>query len=257
MQNVSIREAAPQIFRRPLLYVGPNDSIVHAATFLAIGPQIYADGLVVLDAGRLAGRIGGRQLVRHILEKKDRWLDAQADTVTEYLDKSLDADAPLKDALDIFAKTHFAFVPVSTEGLVVASLSVRDLLGIVDNGRKIGELASPLEAVQEKMSVTESLEFMVEKGIRDLVTLRQDGPYVINDRRVLEFLLGHEARQLVLEKGFSALDSVLLSYIGFSKGKTIGPDESVSEAARILSDIGTPCAFVGNRILTPWDIVMK
>jgi CBS domain-containing protein len=257
MYDVSIREAAPQIFRRPLLYVGPSDGIVHAATFLAIGPQIYADGLVVLDAGRLVGRIGGEHLARHILEKKERWIDAQAEDITERLEGPLDADAPLKEALEVFAKTRFAFMPVSAGGKVVASLSVRDLLATADNGRKAEEFASTLATVDEGMGVVGALQFMVDKNVRNLVALRQDGPYVINDRKVFEYMLGHEARQLVAEKGFSSLDGVPLSRIGFSKGRTINPEESASSAARMLADVGTPCVFVGYRILTPWDIVMK
>lgn len=257
MQDVSIRDAAPQIFRRPLLYVGPGDSLVHAATFLAIGPQIYADGLVVLDAGRLVGRIGGLQLATHILERKEAWLDSKAGEITERLDRPLDADAPVKSALDVFAQTRFAFMPVAVEGKVVASISVRDLLSAADSGHKAGDLASPLTTVHEGMGVAEALRFMVEKGMRNLVALRQDGPYVVNDRKVFEFLLGHEARQFVAEKGFSVLDGVPLSRVGFAKGRTINPEESAGVAAGMLSDVGTPCVFVGYKILTPWDIVMK
>lgn len=257
MQDVPIKAAAPQIFRRPLLYVGPDDSVFHAATFLAIGPQIYADGLVVLDAGRLVGRIGGMYLADHILEKREKWLDARAGDVTEPLEKPLDADSPLKDALSIFSETKFAFMPVAVDDKVVASLSIRDLLVVADKTRKAIQLASPLTAVEEEMSVGEALRFMVDKGVRNLVAMRPDGPYFINDRRVLEFLLSHESRQLVQERGFSALDSVPLSHIGFCKGKVMNPEESTSVAAGMLSDVGTPCVFIGYKILTPWDLVMK
>ncbi|HEX9678209.1 CBS domain-containing protein [Nitrososphaera sp.] len=257
MQDISIRAAAPQIFRRPLLYVGPQDAMVHAATFLAIGPQIYVDGLVVLDAGRLAGRIGGRRLASHILERKEKWLDGRAGDITEPLDRPLDADSPLKDALSAFAETRFAFMPIASGDKVIASLSIRDLLGAVDKTRKVGQLASSLTTVDEGMGVPEALKFMVEKGVRNLVALRHNGPFVVNDRRVLEFMLGYEARTLVAEKGFSALDDVPLSHVGFCKGKTLGPEEIAGAAASLLSDVGTPCVFVGNRILTPWDLVMK
>lgn len=257
MKDVTIRAAAPQIFRRPLIYVGPKDAIIHAATFLAIGPQIYVDGLVVLDSGRLVGRIGGWQLASHMLEKRERWLDGLAGDIAEPLERALDADAPLKDALSIFSETHFAFMPISSGANVAASLSIRDLLGVVDRDRKAGQLASPLTTVSEQMSVADALKFMVEKGVRNLVVQRNDGPYVINDRRVLEFLLGHEARQLVAEKGFSALAGVPLSHIGFYKGKTISPDENTGTAAKMLSEVGTPCIFAGDKILTPWDLVMK
>ena len=39
-------------FRRPFLFVEPNSRLLKTATFLAIGPQIYVDGLIVIDKGR-------------------------------------------------------------------------------------------------------------------------------------------------------------------------------------------------------------
>src|SRR3970282_1110068 len=103
-----------------------------------------------------------------------------------------------------------------------------------------------LTTVDEGMDVPEALKFMVDKGVRNLGAVRQDGPYAVNDRRVLEFRLGYEARTLVAEKGFSALDDVPLSLVGFCKGKTLGPEEIAGAAASLLSDVGTPCVFVGN-----------
>lgn len=70
-----------------------------------------------------------------------------------------------------------------------------------------GELAEHLSltTVNESMSVADALRFRVEKGVRNPVILRQDGPYVINDRQIPEFLLDYEARKLVKEKVFPRL----------------------------------------------------
>lgn len=86
MYDLSTRDAASHIFSRPLLYVAPNDDLVHTATFLAIGPQIYAGGLVVLNGDRLVGRIGGWHLASHILEKKERgFMGMQASLLNIFL----------------------------------------------------------------------------------------------------------------------------------------------------------------------------
>lgn len=47
--NVQIKDAAPHIFRRPFLLVERDTRMLQIATFLAIGPQIYVDGLMVID----------------------------------------------------------------------------------------------------------------------------------------------------------------------------------------------------------------
>jgi hypothetical protein len=44
-----ITDIVPHIFKRPVLSVSPTDSLFQVGTFLAIGPQIYVDGLVVVD----------------------------------------------------------------------------------------------------------------------------------------------------------------------------------------------------------------
>ena len=47
--DIQIKDAAPHIFRRPILFVDPNTQMLQVATFLAIGPEIYVDGLLVID----------------------------------------------------------------------------------------------------------------------------------------------------------------------------------------------------------------
>lgn len=96
LQDISIREAAPHIFRRPLLYVSPFDSMLQVATFIATGPQIYVDGLVVLEENKLAGRIGGYALANHILKTRERWLDGKALQIMEALEHALRKTTPLQ-----------------------------------------------------------------------------------------------------------------------------------------------------------------
>lgn len=252
----TIRAAAPHIFKRPVLSVGPSASMLEVATFLAIGPQIYADGLLVIDGSRLAGRIGGWSIANHILEKKEGWLQASAADVMEPFDSPLDADGPLSRALEVFTATRFAFVPVAAGGEVAAFLTARDLLGAVSSTKKVAELASPVVSVPGGMSVPDAIKFMVEKGIRNLV-VRNGSTRFANDRKVLEYMLSYEARKLVAEGGFGALGQVAISDVGLAKGVEISQNMTAGEAARVMAGTNPPCLFVQGRILTPWDLVMK
>ncbi|AFU58897.1 CBS domain-containing protein [Candidatus Nitrososphaera gargensis Ga9.2] len=126
IEQKPIREAVPHIFRRPVLSVEPHDSLLKAGTFLAIGPQIYVDGLVVLDGTSPVGRIGGKSIIKHILESRE-WQYAK---VTDMVDRSVygvDAGSNLGYALDIFDETRFAFVPVTINYKIAASLTIRDM----------------------------------------------------------------------------------------------------------------------------------
>ena len=70
--DIQIKDAAPHILRRPILYVEPNTRMLQVATFLAIGPEIYVDGLLVMDdrvrRGKPIGRVSSRHIISNILD---------------------------------------------------------------------------------------------------------------------------------------------------------------------------------------------
>ena len=257
-RSLTIKEAAPRIFRRPTLCVSPSDSLIQVVTFLATGPQIYADGLVVLDGKRLAGRIGGYTLATHILHTRERWLEGKAADIIETIARPLQETDPVGKALEIFARTRFAFMPVVSGEQVVASLSIRDLLRAAGGmEQKAGSLASRLITIDDDASVVDALEFMVERGVRNLVSMEREDPYVINDRKVLGYMFGLKTRERISMIGFDDLEKVKLPSLGLTRGRQIDPEISSYEAARLLSDVETSCLFAGDKILTPWDLVMK
>ena len=122
-----IAKLVPHIFRRPLLYVAPTDSLLKVGTFLAIGPQIYVDGLVVFDDQNNeipVGRIGGQHIIRYIMQNRDndKWFEASASQIMHDAPSVVNAEDPLDVALDVFGMTKFAFVPVAINDRVVTSL---------------------------------------------------------------------------------------------------------------------------------------
>ena len=60
----AISDIVHHIFKRPVLSVSPADSLLQVGTFLAIGPDIYVDGLVVLDGQKPVGRRGGQHIIQ-------------------------------------------------------------------------------------------------------------------------------------------------------------------------------------------------
>ena len=71
LADLRIEDAAPHILRRPILYVEPNTRMLQVAIFLAIGPEIYVDGLLVMDdkvqRGKPIGRISSRHIISSIV----------------------------------------------------------------------------------------------------------------------------------------------------------------------------------------------
>jgi CBS domain-containing protein len=106
------------------------------------------------------------------------------------------------------------------------------------------------------MNIPDALRFMVDNGIRVLV-VRNGGTRFANDRKVLEYMLGHEARKMVAKGGFGALGNVTIADVGLAQGVEISPGATAGEAARAMAGTNPPCLFAQGKILTPWDLVMK
>jgi predicted transcriptional regulator len=252
-----ISDVVPHIFKRPVLSVSPSDSLLQAGTFLAIGPQIYVDGLVVLDGQKPVGRIGGQHIIQYILQHQDGWFQSTASQIMSHATSVVDATDLLNVALDIFDKTRFAFVPITINGRVVTSLSMRDVLRLVAGrlNTQVGELSSRLISVKGNISIKEALEVMLEQSIRNLAVRNESNVRIVNDRKILEFLLSYEGRRLMA--GPMGLDAVGIDLLDLLAPKHVKQSMSAGIAAEFLSEVNTPCLICEDSIVTPWDVVMK
>ena len=249
-----------QIFRRPLLHVARTDPLLTVATLLALGPKIYVDGLVVLDSHKIVGLIGGRHAIEYILYHQRDWLKGTASAIMVKSFSTLDSIRRLIDAIEIFEKSEFAFVPIMADQEVVATLSVRDLLKVVTDSKvetAVRDIASQAITTSIKSSIGEALEIMLEENVRNLIVEAEDGTWVINDRMILEYLLSHNFRQMALE-GLQGLYGVEIGSLKPEKAQNIDAEAPVSLAALRLLNSHAPCLFTQDKaIVTPWDIVIK
>ncbi|HEX7032968.1 MAG TPA: CBS domain-containing protein [Nitrososphaera sp.] len=260
-----IFDAVPHIFKRPLLSAGPSDPLLQVATFLAVGPQIYVDGVVVLDNQKVVvGTIGGRQIIEHILYHPKDWMQGTASMVMSRFEHAVQADFPLRVALDVFDKTGFGFVPITIKQSVVTSLSIRDVLRVAVASRldtPVDRLSSPLVAIKDgRASIGEALEIMLEEDIRNVIVKDSSGSNtgVLNDRKMLEYLLSYGGREAISSKGLDGLFATQINILDLTPAKSVDRDTPAGLAAELLLDLNTPCLLLANNsIVTPWDVVMK
>ncbi|HEY7078133.1 MAG TPA: hypothetical protein VH500_00430 [Nitrososphaeraceae archaeon] len=196
LATITIINAAAHIFRRPCLSVNPTDQMLQIATFLAIGPQIYADGLVVIDDKKKPiGRIDSKHIISNIIETGyPECLELTAVRIMDDFTGSLNKNSSLGKVLEIFDKTKFAFVPITAnnssniigstpnsrteeeEDELVASISIRDVLPIIAKmniDRPIKDLSSTLISVDKNSSIRYAIDLMIKHGIRN-IGIRED-----------------------------------------------------------------------------------
>jgi CBS domain len=158
LADIPIKDAVSHIFRRPYLCVSPTAHMLQIASFLAIGPQIYVDGLVVISESKgPIGWISSKHIISNILMTDyPGWLKRTAEQIMDDFAGSVYMNSPLSKVIEVFHKTRFAFVPImakdhnsegsESEATVVASLSIRDVLPLIAKtniDRSIKDLSSP------------------------------------------------------------------------------------------------------------------
>jgi CBS domain-containing protein len=260
--ELPITHAVSHIFKRPLLFVNKSDTLMTVATYLAVGPQIYVDGLVVLEMNGAVGVIGGRHTIEYILYHKHDFMKGTAYNIMTRAVFPLDAARPLNDVLDVFEKTGFAFVPIAMNQRVVTSLSARDVLRVVAREKvesPISTLSSPAVSIKKDESLGGALELMLEQNIRNVVVQYDNGNRaILNDRMIVEFLVSHVGRDILLAKGLEGLFEIEVEDLEPRKVDSVENDLSISQGAERMLDINTPCMLLDkDSIVTPWDVVMK
>ena len=134
----SITTVFPDIFEHPFLFVYSDTTLIELAIYLGIGPQIYADGLLVFQqqqqeeqerrekisrgirSRKVIGRLSSKHIIRHLLKSNFSSYSAQfrhrttaseiMDPITEY--RKINVDSPIRRVIDVFRETKFAFVPI-------------------------------------------------------------------------------------------------------------------------------------------------
>src|SRR6476646_3291525 len=307
LTDIPIIDAAAHIFRRPCLFVDPTAQMLQIATFLAIGPQIYADGLVVTDGKKKPiGRIDSKHIISNIIDiGYPECLELTALQIMDNFTGSIDKNSSLSKVLEVLNKTKFAFVPITAndsgdkigstrdstateeeeEEELVASISIRDILPIIAKmniDRPIKDLSSQLISVDKKSSIRNAIDLMIKQGIRNIGIRggNEDGSKtnkhnndnrktklirIINDRKILEFLLSHNGRNILHANGIDGLAEIdIINHLDILSIKKVKCDTTTSKAAELLMDIRNPCLILECKeyggdysIVTPWDIVMK
>jgi CBS domain-containing protein len=299
LSDIRIKDAASHIFRRPFLFVESNTPMLQIARFFAIGPQIYVDGIIVIDEvqKRPVGRISSKHIISSILDSG--YPDCFQKKASQIMDSSvipLETDSLMKEALEVLERTRFAFIPIVTRKedkmddpdhlfkVVTASLAIRDILPLIAKANlniSLRELSSRLISIDGNTSIIIALDYMLNKGVRN-IGIRQEGsvhddvasensgiksnsPRIINDRKILEFLLSHNGRRVLRKNGVAGLaDLNIVNNMDIISATTVKSNTTVSRAAELLMDIHNPCLILEgnekgehNYIITPWDLVMK
>jgi predicted transcriptional regulator len=247
--------------------ISPDTPLVELGTYLATGHQIYVDGLIVARDKKLAGRIGGQHILDCLLKTNyDGWSRVKASELMEESETSIELDSSLNDLLELFAGTKFALAPITDKGELIGSIGIRDLLPLVFESKiptQVTAIGSTQVILKSDETLRTAINTMLKKRIRNLVLSNvkdssNKGGYIINDRKILEFMFSYEGKKVMAGGVQSdAFSSIQVDSLDIISAPHVYQTETASRAANMLRDINIPALLSENKIITPWDVVMK
>ena len=160
---------------------------------------------------------------------------------------SIEMTSSLGAAMKIFGETRFAFLPITDKGSLIASLGIRDILPLIVNTNidtSARHTSSPTYMFRKKQTSSHTLKIMLTNGIRNVIIQDGNNTYLINDRKILEFLFSPKARE-IMTVGKTEIGSIKIDNLDMIPISIISDDITISKAAKLLMDIRTPCVLFG------------
>jgi len=139
----------------------------------------------------------------------------------------------------------------------------------------VNRISSDLISVRDDEFLKDAVSLMINKGVRNLGIIDNNSKFsgIINDRDIVEFLLNPALRDIEgcnqesTNKGESNINNdnkiideiKIKNNVNISSIREINENMPIKEAAELLLDSTNPYLVLkgGDRIVTPWDIVMK
>jgi len=252
--DLTIQDAFPHIFNKGTVYVAPDTPIRNIALFLIPLRELYTSGIVVMENNIPIGRISPTHILKKVVENGyPQCLAATAKDVMVSIVRDVRATFTLRAVLEIFRDTKFGFSPVMKNELLAGTISTRDFLPfIVKMGveRPANAIASDLIYINHKISIENTLRIMFEEDIRKIAIKEKDQVTIVDDRSLLGYLFSWETGKP------NALD-VDIDVLPKSNVANFQHTISISKAAEELLVKNLPCSISADKIITPWDFVMK
>ena len=172
---------------------------------------------------------------------------------------SIEMNSSLGAALKILGESRFAFLPITEKCSLISSLGIRDILPLIvktNIDTPARYVSSPTVYVAKRIDLKHTLDIILMKGIRNVVIQDGTNTYLINDRKIVEFLFSPKGREII-RMGKTEIGSIKIDDLDIIPVSKMDDDITIAKAAKLLMDVRKPCVLFENSFVTPWDVVMK
>lgn len=253
--GLSISDAVPHIFSKGTVFVAPSTALREIALFLIPLRELFVSGIVVMKENKPVGRIGPKHILEKVIEVGyQECLKLCAQDLMVGLPKiQILANFEIREVLEFFKDTKFGFCPIIRNDILAATVSTRDFLPLVSKMKleqPVSTISSELIYTSSQISIENALRIILKKNIRKIAVKEKNTTKIVDDRSLLGYLF-------LWEFGKPNLVDTEIGVLPKSNVSELPSNTHISKVADELLIKDLPCHVYDDKIVTPWDLVMK
>jgi CBS domain-containing protein len=267
--NPSLLRMLPGLFHKSPLTADEKTPFIHAGTLMALEHVDFLPVVIIrLSAGghlyHTIGRFAGLTVVNALRQVHGPELFEKA--VRDFCDHdigTIDIINPPVLILDKIAETGFGHVCITERNELVAITGLRDIIHYahsfgLNESIKSRDVASPIESLPSTATLTQLFDALTEKRIRRMVVTGPDHPKIADEHTIIDFTFSYDGLRMLKQNPERFYQWPLYS-LPLEEAGTIKGDTPLSEVWPLIYTNPAECLLIENenKILTPWDIVIK
>lgn len=226
------------------------------------------DFLPVVKGMNVVGRFAGIHVVSNLEKVRDGGIwRLVAKKVGDVCDRSVPHVGSKDSLLSVLnsmndAKFGHGCV-LEKNGELVATIALKDIIRYLSDlndkaGLQVKEVASPTISMRGEASITDLLNTLLTKRIRRILVTGLKNHVIADDKILARQAFSHEGL-LAMRYTPKVFFERQLSSLALAEPGSIKGEQDVAEAWPLIYESPAECLLVEgeNKILTPWDVVMK
>ena len=218
--------------------------------------ESFTDSLVVTDGERPIGMLGGFEIIDQISKNPTSSLFYNT-TVEKIMNSNLiitSKETKLSDLLSLWQERRRAFAIIPNQYHGYSAISPRKILevgALCKTDVKVSEVPKKKTVTFKKSdTVGDIITSMFENRTRRLV--RENTKLFISDRIIIQKII----RDLNYLRDVDNFFDMKAGIFKLEKAKTISSDFTYPQACKIMLGMLHPYMMVGDRVISPWDLIM-
>lgn len=257
LRDKSLEEVLPEsIFSTPAVSIRIEDTLGEAATLLPHHLETLTDSLVATSNDLPVGIIGGIEVLEGVLKNQTpEFLDKTK--IGDIMSKNLvimNSKSKFSELVNQWQKTRRAFAIIPNQYKGYSVISARKILE-VGTSFKINTTVSSIPTKKmitfhKNDTVRQIVQRMFDNKTRKLVL--EGTSFYINDRIIIQKMV-REFNCLRDGQDFLGMNSDIFS---LEEAKNVPGILTITEACKIMQDMKSPYLRIGNKVISPWDMVL-